>query len=610
MNIQIYDSHNYFFSVCSAAQEDQTKEHAFLFSGAMHEEDGKLKIQLKEKVSLEEYTLESDGGHIIFSKESLCASLKLMKETNQVFIFVHTHTDYHPDRITGFSQRDLEFEQSIIKAAKFYQYKLPLCFGVADEHTYRTHVFYQDQYFENVPIIFPHSGVSCDKENFHIFFDKNAGIAYDAKTNQLLKLSPLIAQKMQKLQEIPFEYRAFSVDWAMLESFYQKNFSDKKEIEFYEPVPFLKSRRLHKLEIMIQTNCNLACKYCYADGGHYGYGKLHLTPENAALYLEKLINSKIDQVDTVQFFGGEPTTYPDTIEEVCKYFQNAVDKGQLKKVPIYTMVTNLVNLSDKMLDLIVKYDIRITVSLDGPKQVNDQLRVFRNGEGSFDNVYASLQRLSEQGVSPVLAEATYTTLHQQQGYTKRDVYDFLKEELHIPNVIVCDCVGDSPYALTGESYLESKDYLDEDVLLGSSEYLQNLFIEEKKSCFKCNAGSMMISLLPDGKIYPCHLFLPNENYCIADLKNGEWNFDHYPAVYDSLLRLNEVQGGSCHNCWARLICIPCSGALSQMSEQERKHYCQRERKKIESVLLSVARAQSSPESWERYVQKMQEQSIR
>lgn len=46
------------------------------------------------------------------------------------------------------------------------------------------------------------------------------------------------------------------------------------------------------------------------------------------------------------------------------------------ELPIFKVVTNFTYLPDELLDAIIKYKIIITVSLDGPKEINDKQGYF------------------------------------------------------------------------------------------------------------------------------------------------------------------------------------------------------------------------------------------
>lgn len=58
----------------------------------------------------------------------------------------------------------------------------------------------------------------------------------------------------------------------------------------------------------------------------------------------------------------------------------------ITKVPNYTRVTNGVFIDEKMAKIIAKHNIRLTISIDGPSEIHDILRLDKNGNGTFERV--------------------------------------------------------------------------------------------------------------------------------------------------------------------------------------------------------------------------------
>ena len=63
---------------------------------------------------------------------------------------------------------------------------------------------------------------------------------------------------------------------------------------------------LEKLSLNISNDCNLRCKYCYANGGKYHSSRQIMTQETAHRALEMFFNH-FDIIEKVALFGGEPT---------------------------------------------------------------------------------------------------------------------------------------------------------------------------------------------------------------------------------------------------------------------------------------------------------------
>ena len=81
------------------------------------------------------------------------------------------------------------------------------------------------------------------------------------------------------------------------------------------------------------------------------------------------------------------------------------------------MVSNGTLIDEKMANLIHMYDIKVTISIDGPEEIHDLNRVDAAGKGSFSRVIRGIEMLNQVGSPPALLEATYTMKHKELGYT-------------------------------------------------------------------------------------------------------------------------------------------------------------------------------------------------
>lgn len=59
------------------------------------------------------------------------------------------------------------------------------------------------------------------------------------------------------------------------------------------------------------------------------------------------------------------------------------------------MTTNGVLLNDEIHEFVNKEMDNVVLSLDGRKEVNDKMRPFRNGKGSYDLIVPKFQKLAE-----------------------------------------------------------------------------------------------------------------------------------------------------------------------------------------------------------------------
>ena len=61
----------------------------------------------------------------------------------------------------------------------------------------------------------------------------------------------------------------------------------------------------------------------------------------------------------------------------------------------FTVTTNGVLLNDEVQEFVNKEMDNVVISLDGRKEVNDRMRPFRNGKGSYDLIVPKFQKLAE-----------------------------------------------------------------------------------------------------------------------------------------------------------------------------------------------------------------------
>ena len=134
---------------------------------------------------------------------------------------------------------------------------------------------------------------------------------------------------------------------------------------------------LNRLTLNVSNDCNLRCRYCYAGGGAYGMDRSLMTGE-VALRAVDAVYEHFEGLGGVQFFGGEPGLNVPVIRAVCEYTQKLHREGKIERLPGYGMVTNGTVHSRQFLEVIREFRIGVTVSLDGPAEVNDVVRLYRN----------------------------------------------------------------------------------------------------------------------------------------------------------------------------------------------------------------------------------------
>jgi uncharacterized protein len=147
--------------------------------------------------------------------------------------------------------------------------------------------------------------------------------------------------------------------------------------------------------IVLTEKCNLRCAECFVVKNA---DKLRtMSQETIGRVICATIPYGATQRVTYHFFGGEPLLRFDLIKYAVAKLEAAVAQGLMIR-PIYAITTNLTLLDNDIIAFFKEYDFKVGVSVDGPEEVNDQLRVYADGRGTFKKVQANYKRLVEEGI--------------------------------------------------------------------------------------------------------------------------------------------------------------------------------------------------------------------
>ncbi len=342
-------------------------------------------------------------------------------------------------------------------------------------------------------------------------------------------------------------------------------------------------------------DCNLRCRYCFADAGEYHTrSRALMPPEIGKKALDWLVLKSGNRYYLeVDFFGGEPLLNFPAVREIVAYGRE-LETNHHKRFK-FTTTTNGVNLNDEMMDFLNREMDNVVISIDGRREVHDRMRPTANGKGSYDLILDRAKKLVE--------------LRKQQQYYIRGTYtrynlDFASDVLHLADEgfeqlsiepVVTDSKHD--YALRREDLPR---IFDEYERLGK-EYLRcrqdgrwfNFFHFMldltggpclQKRLTGCGAGNEYVAVTPDGDIYPCHQFVGRDNMRMGSVLDG--TFDEGKQAY---FKNNHVLAKEkCRSCWARFYCSGgCAANAHAFNGDIAKPYdmeCELEQKRLECAM--------------------------
>lgn len=180
------------------------------------------------------------------------------------------------------------------------------------------------------------------------------------------------------------------------------------------------------LHIFAVTNkCNLDCVYCQA------HSKSSMLNSSMSIEIgKKAIDFALQSPNkhlTFEFQGGEPLLNFDVIKEMINYSKNINNDKEIE----YTIVSNLIDMDEEKLQFLLENDVHICTSLDGPREVHNNNRPCRNGQGSYDIVIEKIKKYKKRGIN---INAIQTTTNVSLNYPQEIIDQYL--EIGINNIFL------------------------------------------------------------------------------------------------------------------------------------------------------------------------------
>ena len=412
------------------------------------------------------------------------------------------------------------------------------------------------------------------------------GVIYDSITGGMRKTSKEHAEKIEKYLDLCYADGVDTNSLLIFKEYMDKQFGNSS-LSVDPIVDLRETKVINKIELIVANSCNLRCKYCYAEHGSYGMHESIMTPERAVEYLSSLLIGKYEYIGNVMFFGGEPTLCIRTVQAVCDFFNDAYREHLLFNVPVFTMVSNGTLINEEIAEIIYKYGIHLTISLDGPRFINDKLRVDTAGKGTYDRIVRGIGLLRKKGSQPDMIEATYTNVHDLSGYSRKEIQDYLKKEFDCV-VTVADCCENVSNDM---SYVPEHNEQECDAVSvnGIADYIRKSLLKKNYSPLGCDVAYSSFLLDTNGCLYPCHFFENKKEYMIGYYDGKAFNFDNYDKVLEKFGKINKINDPKCKKCWAKAACRYCPAQkLLENDEKRMEHDCNSTRENVKREILKCA----------------------
>ena len=349
----------------------------------------------------------------------------------------------------------------------------------------------------------------------------------------------------------------------------------------------------------IAHDCNLACKYCFAEEGEYHGRRALMSFEVGKKALDFLVaNSGSRRNLEVDFFGGEPLMNFDVVKQLVEYGRS-IEEANNKKFR-FTLTTNGVLLNDDIIEFANKEMSNVVLSVDGRKEIHDMMRPTRNHKGSsYDIIMPKFKKVAES--------------RNQMNYYVRGTFthnnlDFSKDVLHLADLGYKQISVEPVVAENSESYaikeedipqiLEQYDIIAKELIKRKKEGKGFIFFHfmidlEGGPCVAkrlsgCGSGTEYLAVTPWGDFYPCHQFVGQEEFLLGNVDEGIKRTD----LTDKFKCCNVYSKKECKDCFAKFYCSGgCAANAYNFTGDINGSYsigCELQRKRVECAIMIKA----------------------
>lgn len=446
----------------------------------------------------------------------------------------------------------------------------------------------------------------------HFFETPKGKYFYDVNTNAIVGVTSRLYEYLNGGTEYPLDHadtlkELETLTWAGMLS------TDKWEAIEHPATRLLKENlngSIEMLTLQVTQQCNLRCQYCPYSGSYYNrkHSSASMNIEIAKKAVDFYIRHSFDRHElNIGFYGGEPLIQYDLIEEVVDYVRK---HGEGKKVNFH-ITTNATLLDLKKITFLAENKFKITISLDGPRELHDKNRKKTDGKGSFDKVMENIQMIQKY-FPEYIKEIMFNCVVDGRGdygclndfFTN---YDIIKDIHTTFSDIAEEGIKDQELLLSSEDYDKAYQYEVFKLLLNKCNLISDKAVSPIVRSYydfirmmlkgrsvgyaynntghpggPCIPGVHKLFVNINGDFYPCEKL--NENIKEFVIGNVESGFDF--ERIENILNVGRSTQEECKNCWCSRYCYQCilfSEEGDSLSAEKRISHCKTVKKATENM---------------------------
>ena len=459
-------------------------------------------------------------------------------------------------------------------------------------------------------------------------FSVDGGLyVYDTTTNSLLEIDERVYRALSDYDLIDVETLRMSIGKGsldeklnstakfnrpprggqdILQPFFQKEYSTYLDLKFIDS--HLK-RNMRRLMLNVTDQCNQRCKYCFFSGDYFScrtHSDKHMTWKVAKASIDYFLG-RIEKTKRpmIGFYGGEPLLNWHLIEKCVEYIGK---KGKARS-PSVAIISNGTLLTERIIDCLIENDVAISISLDGPAEVHDAARVYRNGKGTHRKVIESLATIQRKSPDYLRKRVSISCTYDRSNDVV-ELFRYFSDDPLCQVLVRLRPIRDfdtDSHTLPEET--EKKFHQDLGTLINvyfeylqkglnfNYSFIQNVFYRifhvlpqrdiglanrDSRPNKTCIPGVSQLFVSTDGIFYACDNFCPPAYY-IGDYKAGI-EIAKVQRLLEAYVQMCEDM---CQNCCAYRLCSLCfvhTLENGHMSKNRKEVSCFREKQRISNDL--------------------------
>ena len=413
------------------------------------------------------------------------------------------------------------------------------------------------------------------------FVNQNRCYYYDTNKNNIIQVNPqLFAEIKDKLSDYPDQSvstePSIGYQQLMSKGYFQGSHITNIELLDKESIKTQCANNIMQLILQVTQECNFLCRYCiFAGDGSFArtHSPKSMSFEVAKSAIDYLYDHSVDNKEIlVTFYGGEPLLNFKLVKQSIEYCEKLF---KIKRC-IYSITTNGTLLTSKVIDFLYAHKVMISISLDGPKDIQNASRRFaHNGTGTFDTVYKNVKYLANHYPEYFKDCVKFQPVINPSSNIP-EIFAFFKTEFDTdPESISVSYINTSGLNIVFDKRVDNGVALPDEYTDLSQNQFYDYFCKryndkrEIPNVFHhfgpCIPGAKKLFVNTDGEFFPCEKVSEKPSNSIGNITSGL----DYERIYN-IVNIGNVTAEECSSCWCIRFCRMCISDIDGENENQIK----------------------------------------